>query len=249
MFCKNLAPELSCAHFNLLDSGILLTSPTTVTQPHLPYAFGTNLSQTLLVPSAPHTQTFSSPVYSVNGHNSAALLAPPMEPQLSGSGSLAICAMKSMRSMARIGSWAQVKNEDKEKEKEKVVMKEKTEAKKKKKTEVVGKKKGTKEKKAKEKTIRLLGSSFEAGTATDFLPVKISEDVSGKDDETKSLGKKKQSILGLRLPSSMKFGTIRTISTSSSVENPQPATTIKRSPPNIFADRRPSSTISNSSSL
>jgi serine/arginine repetitive matrix protein 2 len=163
------------------------------------------------------------------------------------SGSLAIRAMRSVRSMAGLGSWAQFKSEEKE------VKKEKAELKKKEKTEEIERKKSAKEKKAKEKTkktIRMSGSSFDAGTIDTAYPASVPEEMSRKVDEaTKTLGKKKQSILGLGLPSSMKFRTVRTSSNSSSIGNTQPPVTVKRSSLNLFSDRRPSSTISNSSSL
>jgi hypothetical protein len=63
-----------------------------------------------------------------------------------------------------------------------------------------------------------------------------------------SLGKKKQSILGIGLPSSFKFGSVRTTATSS-VGSSQPTVSSRRSSLNLLTSRRPSSTMSNSSSL
>lgn len=111
----------------------------------------------------------------------------------SGKGSVALRAMRSVRSLARIGSWAQLKNipnpdsvtaaaapiKDKESD---------------------GKKKKKKKEKEKEKakeTIRYSGSSFEAGTLS-ASPVDSKHGL-------KSLGKKRASILRLGLPSTTPF--------------------------------------------
>jgi len=180
------------------------------------------------------------------------LLAPPVPeglapPSQNQGGSIAIRAMRSVRSLARIGSWAQLKHSDeaaagvgsvrvkpaKEKTKEKEVKEKEKETKESKKKKVKKEKKdkenavegeeeGKKTKKKKEKddklktgTFRLSSSSFEIGTASPM-----------PKEKEKTLGKKKHSILGLGLPSSMtmRLPTVRSGSTTSSVMAPPPAT-------------------------
>lgn len=141
--------------------------------------------------------------------------------------------------MARIGGWAQPKNEEKEQ-----VTTVKTETK---------RKKITKEKKTKERTIRMSTSSFESGTANDFAEAGVDEET------TRSLGKKKHSVLGFGIPATMRFGSTRTLSTTSTVVDSQPTptepTTTESNPPvtksslNILTSRRPASTVSNASTL
>ena len=96
-------------------------------------------------------------------------------------------AMRSVRSLTRIGSWAQLRNAQTTEDTDK---KDKNQpyAKKKK------KKKDRDKEKAKE-TIRYSGSSFEAGALT--------ASPAGSKINSKSLGKQKSSILGLGLPSTM----------------------------------------------
>ena len=112
-------------------------------------------------------------------------------------------AMRSVRSIARISSWAQLRGapnlEDADKKD-----KDQPEAKKKKK-----KKDKEKEKERVKETIRYSGSSFEAGslTASPEMP----------KTGSKSLGKKKTSILGLGLPSTIRLPSSRSGSTASSV--------------------------------
>ncbi|KAG5641013.1 hypothetical protein DXG03_006381 [Asterophora parasitica] len=222
--------EPSRARFNSLDSGILLNSPSTVPgfaqQQALP-----NLDAP--EPSPPLTSSRSGTP------TAGGLLAPPSAATSNSSnqGSIAIRAMRSVRSMARIGSWAQLKNSDEnarmgsvrvkeKKEKEPKEKKVKDEGKKKKKKkeneneEKDGedvKKKKTKAKKDKERkekekeaaqTIRMSTSSFEIGAASPMPP-----------EKSKSLGKKKHSILGLGLPSAMtmRLPNVRNGSTASSV--------------------------------
>ncbi|KAF8878425.1 hypothetical protein BD779DRAFT_1663807 [Infundibulicybe gibba] len=174
----NLSQETR-ARFNSLDSGILLNTPVTMGPPE------------------PIT-------YSRSGTPTAGgLLAPP---SASGpgpnQGSIAIRAMRSVRSLARIGSWAQLKNGDddapvpvKKSNKENA-------------TKGDAKKKKKKEKKEKEKekaqTVRNSSSSFEVGALT------------ASPDGSKTLGKKKHSIMGLGLPSTVRIPTVRAGSTASS---------------------------------
>lgn len=114
----------------------------------------------------------------------------PTNPQ----GSIAIRAMRSMRSMARLGSWNPKTEEIVKPVKEKPINKDGT----------IGKKdKERKKKKTKTKeTHRSSGSSFEVGT----LPVSPAH----------VNVHKKKSILGLGLPSSMRLPSVRGGSTASS---------------------------------
>ncbi|KAH0838886.1 hypothetical protein J3R83DRAFT_7313 [Lanmaoa asiatica] len=177
-------PADTRARFNSLDSGILLTGPVYAEQPKSPV-------EDLRVPTPPST-TLAPPGAAGSG---------------SGKGSVAIRAMRSVRSLARIGSWAQLKNTPNPDAAAPAVapVKDKESDGKKK------KKKKDKEKakdKAKE-TIRYSGSSFEAG--------ELSASPVGSKHEPKSLGKRKASILGLGLPSTLRLPSSRSGSTASSV--------------------------------
>jgi len=98
-----------------------------------------------------------------------------------------LVAMRSVRSLTRIGSWAQLWNAQTTKDTNK---KDKNQPYAKK------KKKDQDKEKAKE-TIHYSGSSFEAGTLT--------ASPAGSKINSKSLGKQKSSILGLGLPSTMRL--------------------------------------------
>ena len=183
-----------------------------------------------------------------------------MEREVSGSGSIALRAMKSVRSMAKLTSWSQPKADEKEPKKEKGADKQKS--KKSKKDKEAAEKKSVREKKARDGTIKMSTSSFEAGSIHDAGIPKVSLEVMPEDDVPKTIGKK-QSILGLGLglPSSLRFGTVRSaVSTATSsttdVKEERPSTsTVRRTSIsstmslNVLTSRRPSSTISNSSSL
>jgi serine/arginine repetitive matrix protein 2 len=147
--------------------------------------------------------------------------------------------MRSVRSLARIGSWAQLRNEEgpggsvrggkplkekaiKEKAPEEKEGKKKKEKKSKKGENSVEGEEGKKKKKTKKKekeqkdtlkaqTVRLSTSSFEVGAASPM--------------PNKTLGRKKHSILGLGLPSTMgvmtmRLPTVRNGSTASSAMPP-----------------------------
>ncbi|KAF8425040.1 hypothetical protein L210DRAFT_3489659 [Boletus edulis BED1] len=184
-------PTDARARFNSLDSGILLTSPLYDHHPKSPMEH-------------PHIPTPPS--------------ATPAPPDAAGSGggkdSVAIRAMRSVRSLARIGSWAQLKNTpnpDAVVAAAAPVKDKESDGKKKKKKEKVTEKEKEKDKnknKAKE-TIRYSGSSFEAGALT--------ASPAASKDETKSLGKKKASILGLGWPSTVRLPSSRSGSTASSI--------------------------------
>ncbi|KAL1696581.1 hypothetical protein GGG16DRAFT_85014 [Schizophyllum commune] len=221
-----ITPQESRARFNSLDSGILLNSPATFAPP------------TPFVAEHPATARFKAPEMQraasgpAVGMRSATptmggFLAPPsadsMNTQFSGTnasnqGSVALRAIRSMKSLARIGSWAQLRNDE-----NMVPPKDKVPAKEDKGT--VKGDKGTKSKKALEKEKKkkskkedkkekpqaprhLSTSSFEAG-ALSASPEKI--------ENTKTLGARKRSILGLGLPSSMRLPTVRGGSTASSI--------------------------------
>ena len=160
--------------------------------------------------------------------------------------------------MARLASWSQPKADEKEVKKEKEEGVEKKRKKNKKEREVAEKK--TREKKGKDGTVRASTSSFETGTiGSTFIP-KVSLEVPSEDRGLKTVGKK-QSVLGLGLPSSLRFGTVRsavstaTSSTADPKEERPPVGTVRRTSVssamnlNLLTSRRPSSTVSNSSSL
>ncbi|KAL6299475.1 hypothetical protein BKA93DRAFT_870647 [Sparassis latifolia] len=235
------------AQFNSLDSGIVLSSsasqerlrqpsPTSIpSRAPSPLTAGATLSA---VPSDPSRTT--------NG-----LLAP--EPPASGS--IALRAIRSMRSLARMASWAQLTNTNndineaaratapsktKAKEKEKEA-KEKGEGKKKKKKE--------KEKEAKKKTIRSSGSSFEAGA----LSAQESPRTVKQESPVRTLRHTKQSVLGLGLPSTLRMSTVRQVSAASSSCAAQPPASNRLSMDSahliLNANGRPSSVLSSGSSL
>ena len=181
------------------------------------------------------------------------LLAPPVADGLAPSsqnqgGSIAVRAMRSVRSLARIGSWAQLKHSDeaaagagsirakpvkekvkekdgKEKEKESKESKKKEKKKEKKENAVEGVEEGKKKKKKKEKKEKddkLKTGTFRLSSSS----FEIGTASPMPKEKGKTLGKKKHSILGLGLPSnmSMRLPTVRSGSTASSVLAPAPAT-------------------------
>lgn len=178
-------------------------------------------------------------------------------------GSIAIRAIRSMRSLARMASWAQLSN-DKEgntapaattdtvrsRTKEEKKTKEKSETMKKKKKKDKEKTK-EKESKEKEKTIRYSGSSFEAGA----LSAQASPAPLRTEDGPRTLSsRKKQSVLGLGLPSTLRLGTVRDASGSSTAS----AAGVPQAPQRLSVDSahlilnaqgRPSSILSSGSSL
>ncbi|KAI6028122.1 hypothetical protein EDC04DRAFT_164044 [Pisolithus marmoratus] len=169
-------PADKCTRFNSLDSGILLSSPVCAEYPRGPVEY-------LRVPTPP-----------------TATLAPPGAGALgSGKDSVAMRAMRSVRSLARIGSWAQLRGPPNTEDADKKD-KEQPEAKKKKKK---------KEKAKVKETVRYSGSSFEAGA--------LSASPAASRTDSRSLGKKKASVLGLGLPSTMRLPSSRSGSTASSI--------------------------------
>ncbi|KAL4261714.1 hypothetical protein AB1N83_006845 [Pleurotus pulmonarius] len=127
-------------------------------------------------------------------------------------GSIALRAMRSVRSLARIGSWAQLRNGDDEEtaaNSEPVKGEGKKEKKDKKgsvkKSKDKGSEKSKKEKKSKEKsqTLRVSTSSFEVGALSPARSLRPPVSHDGSLKEPKSLGKKRSTLLGLGLPSTM----------------------------------------------
>ncbi|KAG1718128.1 uncharacterized protein EDB91DRAFT_662674, partial [Suillus paluster] len=185
----------SRARFNSLDSGILLNSPVF---PEHPKSLAEN--QHLRVPTPP-SASFASATY-------GATLAPPgAAPLGSGKDSVALRAIRSVRSLARIGSWAQLKNtpapEDPPTLAAAPIISEPKRKKKKKDKDQLKEK----EKKDKAATVRYSGSSFEAGALT----------ASPEKEACRASLRKKKSILGLGLPSTMRLPYLRSGSTASSV--------------------------------
>jgi hypothetical protein len=144
--------------------------------------------------------------------------------------------------MARLASWSQPKADEKEAKKEKEAAEKKT-----------------KENKGKDGTLKMSTSSFEAGSIGSARSPKVSLEVPSDDRAPKTIYKK-QSVLGLGLPSSLRFGTVRSaISTAASTavdpEELPPAGTVRRTSVsstmslNFLTSRCPSSMASNSSSL
>ncbi|TFK33165.1 hypothetical protein BDQ12DRAFT_448473 [Crucibulum laeve] len=245
-----LSDTQSRARFNSLDSGILLNTPINMGPPVPPKSS-----------SPPEPVTYSRSATPTAG----GLLAPPSSAGINSSanqGSIALRAMRSVRSLARMSSWAQLKNmpapgpedeerglEEKKPKEEKKVKEKKVKSTKSEETadremkkkkvkkskssapnaeeanEEGEKKKKVKKSSKKEKdtlrdkatlsaqpaTVRQSSSSFEVGHLTASPEV--------KKTDTKSLGKKKHSILGLGLPSTMRLPTIRSGSTVSSTMN------------------------------
>lgn len=158
--------------------------------------------------------------------------------------------------MARLASWSQPKSDEKDTKKEREEGAEKKKSKKSKKEKEVAEKKA----KGKGGTIKTSTSSFEAGTISNACIPKVSLEVSSEDKVPKTIGKK-QSVLGLGLPSSLRFETVRSAvstaasSTADSKEERPLAATVRRTSIssamslNLLKSRRPSSAASNSSSL
>ncbi|KAJ3908042.1 hypothetical protein F5879DRAFT_794348 [Lentinula edodes] len=215
---KSIPETQSRARFNSLDSGMLLSS---IASPPLNSADynSRNTSTFLLSDRQRTTHPLNEERQAPGTYSRSAtptfggLLAPPtqfdgLDPSQGNPNQNSI-ALRAMRSIARIGSWAQLKNGTgpgdetfpKELEKKgKPKSKEKEETKKKSKKD-----KSEKEDRNKTQRIRNSTSSFEAGALTTSPEVKA------------LLGKKKRSILGLGLPSTMRLPAVRSGSTTSSI--------------------------------
>lgn len=257
--------SLSRTRFNSLDSGIML-SKFSSPAPEQP-------AQTVFM-KPQRERTTTSVSQASKGSNG--LLAAEPNP---ATGSIAVRAIKSMRSLARMASWAQLTNngdkenaepapetavpkktkvksegdKKKEKTKEKKEKKEKTKERKEEKGTV---KRREKEKTVKESTVRYSSSSFEAGA----LSTQASPQPPLRD--AKTLGRKKQSVLGLGLPSTMRLtpasatATMRKASNASStgsaeVGQPQAPARLSADSAHLImnAQGRPTSIMSSGSSL
>jgi serine/arginine repetitive matrix protein 2 len=242
--------EESRGRFNSLDSGLLLGMSSkknaSLRSNKAPGAPAPHLSEPEPERARSATPTagmfLRSATPTIGG-----LLAPPSQTQVDGKqGSIALRAIRSMRSLARMGSWAQMKgtshptaqemaeemaNAESEGEKRKEKKKENDGTLKEKKKS----KKGEDEEKKSKKRKKEKGKSEEDGSGT---VKKSSMKKAGKDkartmristssfevghlsaspEATKTLGTKKHSILGLGLPSTMRLPRIRGGSTASSV--------------------------------
>ncbi|KAK0475256.1 hypothetical protein IW261DRAFT_1422569 [Armillaria novae-zelandiae] len=216
-------PQEARTRFNSLDSGTLLSAPNTFS----PTYQANNFSSPQIVPQPqPHSRTptlggLPAPSTLSNSQN-----------QNTHQGSI---ALRAMRSLARIGSWAQLRNPGNENE----APKSKDVPKKPK----AGKKDAEKKKKKPKDRQRNSTSSFEAGALT------------ASPEVTRTLGyNKKRSILGLGLPSTttMKVPAPRDASTTSSTmsHDPPPVVDDNRLSVGCAADMgRPSSAMSTASSL
>ncbi|KAI0635339.1 hypothetical protein C8Q77DRAFT_1054820 [Trametes polyzona] len=250
------------ARFNSLDSGILLNSPASRPKKQGTVSSVKTLLEVPVVDIAPSDSRSDENTAPTNGLLSAD--APP-------TGSIAVRAIRSMRSLARMASWAQLSNDKegnaapgaptdtvKSRTKEEKKTKEKEEKKSKEKGDTMKKKKKkdkekTKEKesKEKEKTIRYSGSSFEAGA----LSAQASPAPIRPADGARTLNsRKKQSVLGLGLPSTMRLSSVRDASGSSagSVSGvPQAPQRLSVDSAHLIlnAQGRPSSILSSGSSL
>jgi len=130
--------------------------------------------------------------------------------------------MRSVRSLARIGSWAQLKSipaPDDVLAPPAPIISEPKKRKKKKKDKDQRKEKEGEKNEDKAATVRYSGSSFEAGALS----------ASPEKDAGRTLLKKKKSILGLGLPSTMRLPSMRNGSTASSVVAAQMQTSRKLS--------------------
>ena len=177
-----------------------------------------------------------------------------------------------MRSLARMASWAQLSNDKegnpgpapaeavKSKSKEKKDTKEKKKDEKRTKDEGEPKKKKKKDKektkekesREKERTIRYSGSSFEAGALS--AQASPAPPRTSQDGARTLTTRRKQSVLGLGLPSTMRLSTVRDVSGSSAGS----ATGVPQAPQRLSVDSahlilnaqgRPSSILSSGSSL
>lgn len=236
----------SRARFNSLDSGVLLKSSKPL--PPLPLSVGHA--------SDPESEAMFS---RTGAPTTGDLPAPPPAASMSAhhhQRSIALRAIRSVRSLARIGSWAQLKKEsgsqrereEKSDEKPKERSKSESERKKEKKSkrEKEEKQKAKREKKeraAKEEEVKETTRTKSMSTSSaelDGLPP------SAKEDNSHKLNKK-MSILGLGLPSSMRLPTLRGGSTASSVVTMNSNRLSVES--GILARARSGSVLSNGSSL
>ncbi|KAI0051553.1 hypothetical protein FA95DRAFT_1580533 [Auriscalpium vulgare] len=196
------AEPASRARFNSLDSGILLSTPAAPTALERPPFSSISSAQTLHLPDLVHDDNANSSS-DRDEIPTPTFLAPPNP----ATGSIAIRAMRSMRSMARLTSWSQGKPVEKE-----AAVPAATVKKKEKEPEKKKKKKEKQKEGRAQQTPRYSGSSFEAGTPISPEVMTFAE-----------AQPRKAGVLGLGLPSTMRFGTARAVSSSSSSHGPPPA--------------------------
>ena len=238
--------EESRGRFNSLDSGLLLgisKKNASLRSNKAPGAPAPQLSEPEPERARSATPTagmfFRSAMPTIGG-----LLAPPSQTQVEGKqGSI---ALRAMRSLARMGSWAQMKGTShptaQELAEEMAKAESEGEKRKEKKKEKDGtlkerkkSKKGEDDEKKSKKSKKEKGKSEEDGSGTvkkksmkkvgkDKAPtMRISTSslevghLSASPEATKTLGTKKHSILGLGLPSTMRLPRIRGGSMASSV--------------------------------
>ncbi|KAF7791167.1 hypothetical protein EIP86_002178 [Pleurotus ostreatoroseus] len=200
----------SRARFNSLDSGILLNNDPPSR------------------PSVGTMGTYSSSTTLLAIPDPGFLSIPPPDSSNSGTGSIAVRAMRSMRSLARMKSWANISG-DKDNQGNASnathsntntftnVTNTTTKTTTTKTKEKEGKKKKEKKSKAKEKTkpsARNSGSSFEVGTP--------SPQVSPVIARTQSDDTSKKSRLGRGIPSTLRLSAIRNLSSTSLVPSRAP---------------------------
>ncbi|KAF8814601.1 hypothetical protein BYT27DRAFT_7249906 [Phlegmacium glaucopus] len=216
--------------FNSLDSGVLLNGPANIP--------GSGRGTPTVQFSEPFCEDPSPVTYSRAGTPTAGglLAVPSSNPGANNQGSIALRAIRSVRSLARMGSWAQLKNMPPPDEnqapttvKEKKSTKEKPIKEKPIKEKPI-KEKPTKEKGGKKKEKTKAGDAEEKGEEKKKKSIKkdkaqtvrlssSSFEVGGltaSPEATKTLGLKKPNILGLGLPSTMRLPTVRAGSTASS---------------------------------
>ncbi|KAH6901141.1 hypothetical protein BKA70DRAFT_1115030 [Coprinopsis sp. MPI-PUGE-AT-0042] len=216
--------------FNSLDAGMLLGLSSKATKyesmaPPPPMARSTSLPlghDALLAYSA-KASTPTTPT----------LLVPPtINGGKDNQGSIALRAMRSVRSFARIGAWASGDGANEEVKKDGTVKEKKSKSKSKKDKEAKDKKDSKKEKakgdeekevKTKESAVRLSTSSFEAGalTSSPAPPPRSQSSLGIYGHKSSTRNDATHSILGLGLPSSMRLGGRgRQGSSASSLFNP-----------------------------
>ena len=192
----------SRARFNSLDSSLVLNAASKTAerpaQPRSASASESPIQDSDLLNDSPSVVAHSYPAPEDN--STPPLLAPPN----STTGSIAIRAMRSMRSVARLASWTNGKPTEKENNPTMFVP-AKTKDDESKKTKMKGKRKFEL---GRDQTVsRLSGSSSEAG---------VSSGPHSRPPHPQPSTTRKSSVLGLGFPSGFRFGTVRSSSAGSS---------------------------------
>ncbi|KAF9560634.1 hypothetical protein CPC08DRAFT_466596 [Agrocybe pediades] len=233
--------------FNSLDSGFLLRRKTATKEPSpAPSLRGDAYDYRQYLPGpasiVPMPMDDDDHDQDKRSTNSTPGLLSVPGAQTQAQGSIALRAMRSVKSLARMGSWAQLNDtgnasnkeksgdEKKEKKTKKTKAKGKAEEEEKEGKKKSIKKKSTKSKKDKEEkakadTIRQSSSSFEIGalTASPGPPTPATPgfetSVHGNASTLGVKNRKSASLLGLGLPSTMRLPSVRIGSSASSVYN------------------------------